>query len=139
MSPCRPAPARPVHRRHSGPNPHENAAAAPGVVPRQLEFHQNTNIINSLQKSGVQVGSGSISARTGSQTPSSKTTTRSSTPHAPLGKSSSPNPKRSPPSECAIGLTSVSRYDPWYNFVGAGRRTREILRDERRAVAEEGD
>src|SRR5271168_1498520 len=58
MSPCRPAPTRPVHRRHSGPNPHENAAAAPGVVPRQLEFHQNTNIINSLQKSGVQVGSG---------------------------------------------------------------------------------
>src|SRR5271156_1327525 len=56
MSPRRPAPARPVHRRHSGPNPHENAAAAPGVVPRQLEFHQNTNIINSLQKSGVQVG-----------------------------------------------------------------------------------
>src|SRR5271168_3958854 len=56
MSPCRPAPTRPVHRRHSGPNPHENAAAAPGVVPRQLEFHQNTNIINSLQKSGVQVG-----------------------------------------------------------------------------------
>jgi hypothetical protein len=25
------------------------------------------------------------------------------------------NPKRSPPSECATGLTSVSRYDPWYN------------------------
>ena len=49
------------------------------------------------------------SARTGSQTPSSKTTTRSSTPHAPLGKSSSLNPKRSP---LATGLTSVSRYDP---------------------------
>ena len=58
---------------------------------------------------------GSISARTGSQTPSSKTMTRSSTPHAPLGKSSSLNPKRSPPSECAIGLMSVSHYDPWYN------------------------
>src|ERR1700729_1265254 len=40
--------------------------------------------------------------------------TRSSTPHAPLGKSSSLNPKRSPPSECAIGLMSVSHYDPWY-------------------------
>ena len=25
-------------------------------MPRQLEFHRNTNIINSLQKSGVQVG-----------------------------------------------------------------------------------
>jgi hypothetical protein len=49
-----------------------------------------------------------------SQTPSSKTTTRSSTPHAPLGESSSLNPKRSPLSECATGLTSVSRYDPWY-------------------------
>src|SRR5712671_996836 len=58
--------------------------------------------------------SGSISARTGSQTPSSKTTTRSSTPHAPLGESSSPSPKRSHPSECATGLTSVSRYDLWY-------------------------
>ena len=39
---------------------------------------------------------------------------RSSTPHAPLGQSSSLNPKRSRPSECATGLTSVSRYDPWY-------------------------
>ena len=44
------------------------------------------------------------------QAPSSKTTTRSSTPHAPLGESSSLNTKRSPPSECATGLTSVSRY-----------------------------
>ena len=43
-----------------------------------------------------------------------KTTTRSSTPHPPLGESSSLNPKRSRPSECATGLTSVSRYDPWY-------------------------
>src|SRR5580700_10764275 len=43
--------------------------------------------------------------------------TRSSTPHAPLGKSSSLNPKRSPPSECAIGLMSVSHYDPWYYVV----------------------
>jgi hypothetical protein len=43
--------------------------------------------------------------------------TRSSTPHAPLGKSSSLNPKRSPPSECAIGLMSVSHYDPWYYFL----------------------
>src|ERR1700761_1033716 len=43
--------------------------------------------------------SGSISARTGSQTPSSKTTTRSSTPHAKPGETSSLSPKRSPPSE----------------------------------------
>ena len=59
--------------------------------------------------------SGSICARTGSQTPCSKTTTRSSTPHAKPGEISSLNPKRSPPSECAIGPTSVSRYDLWYN------------------------
>ena len=59
--------------------------------------------------------SGNTSARTGPQTPSSKTTTRSSTPHAPLGESSSLNPKPSPPSECATGLTSVSRYDHWCN------------------------
>jgi hypothetical protein len=52
--------------------------------------------------------------RTGSQTPSSKTTRRSSTPHAPLGESSLPSPKRLPPSECATGLTSVSLYDRWY-------------------------
>ena len=41
------------------------------------------------------------------------------------GKSSSLNPKQSPPSECATELTSVSRYDPWYNgitAVGARRR-----------------
>jgi hypothetical protein len=31
-----------------------------------------------------------------------------------LGENSSLNPKRSRRSECAIGLTSVSRYDPWY-------------------------
>jgi hypothetical protein len=43
-----------------------------------------------------------------------KTTTRSSTPQAPLGESSSLNPKPSRPSECATGLTSVSRYDHWY-------------------------
>jgi hypothetical protein len=53
--------------------------------------------------------SGSISARTGSQTPSSKTTTRSSTPHAPLGETSSLNPKRSHQSECATGLTLTCR------------------------------
>ena len=52
--------------------------------------------------------------RTGSQTLSLKTTTRSSTPHAPLGESSSLNPKPSRPSECATGLTSVSRCDRWY-------------------------
>src|SRR5271156_6261143 len=58
--------------------------------------------------------SGNISARTGSQTPSSKTTTPSSTPPAPPGETSSPSLKPSPPSECANGLTSVSRYDPWH-------------------------
>ena len=58
--------------------------------------------------------SGSISARTGFQTPCSKTTTPSSTPHAPHGESSSPNPKPSHPSECATGRMSVSRYDLWY-------------------------
>ena len=40
--------------------------------------------------------------------------TRSSTQHAPLGESLSLNPKRSRPSECATGLTSVSRYDLRY-------------------------
>jgi hypothetical protein len=50
----------------------------------------------------------------GSRTPSLKTTTPSSTPPAPLGESSSPSPKPSHPSGCATGLTSVSRYDPWY-------------------------
>src|SRR5271154_4922847 len=59
--------------------------------------------------------SGNISARTGSQTPSSKTTTPSSTPPAPPGETSSPSLKPSPPSECANGLTSVSRYDLWYH------------------------
>jgi len=34
-----------------------NAAAAQGVVPRQLEFRRNPNTNNCLQKSGVQVGS----------------------------------------------------------------------------------
>ena len=58
--------------------------------------------------------SGSISARTGSQTPRSKTTRRSSTPHAKRGESSSLSPKQSHPSECATGLTSVSRHDLWY-------------------------
>src|SRR5271167_4955564 len=58
--------------------------------------------------------SGNISARTGSQTPSSKTTTPSSRPPAPPGETSSPSLKPSPPSECANGLTSVNRYDLWY-------------------------
>jgi hypothetical protein len=48
---------------------------------------------------------------TGSQTPSSKTTTQSSTPP---GANSSPSPKPSHPSERANGLTSVSRCDLWY-------------------------
>ena len=38
-------------------NPPQNAAAAPGVAPRRPEFHQNTNAIRCLSKSGVQVGS----------------------------------------------------------------------------------
>ena len=58
--------------------------------------------------------SGNISVRTGSRTPSLKTTTRSSTPPAPPGETSSPNPKPSHPSECVTGPTSVSRYDLWY-------------------------
>jgi len=33
-----------------------NAAAAQGVVPRQLEFRRNENRIKHLQKSDVQVG-----------------------------------------------------------------------------------
>jgi transposase len=41
-------------------------------------------------------------------------TTQSSTPHAELGETSSLNPKRSQPSECETGLTSVTRYDLWY-------------------------
>jgi hypothetical protein len=49
-----------------------------------------------------------------------ETTTRSSTPHAKPGEISS-SPKPSPPSECATGLTSVSRHDPWYE---PHRRTR---------------
>jgi hypothetical protein len=59
--------------------------------------------------------SGSISARTGSQTPSSKTTTPSSTPLATHGESSPQSQTESHPSECATGLTSVSRHDLWYN------------------------
>src|SRR6516165_1796303 len=62
--------------------------------------------------------SGNICARTGSQTPYSKTTTRSSAPHAPRGEISSLSPKQSPPSQCATGLTSVSHYDPWYYALG---------------------
>ena len=38
----------------------------------------------------------------------------SSTPHAKRGESSSLNPKSSPPSGCATGPTSVSRYDVWF-------------------------
>src|SRR6202167_4545939 len=71
--------------------------------------------------------SGSISARTGSQTPSSKTTTPSSTPHAPRGESSSLSPKRSPPSECANGLTSVNRYDLWYQTFGSDDAAASLL------------
>jgi hypothetical protein len=46
--------------RHRNPprqqNPPENAAAAPGVVPRRREFRRKQPDINCLQKSGVQVG-----------------------------------------------------------------------------------
>src|SRR5271163_4906009 len=58
--------------------------------------------------------SGSISARTGSQTPSSKTMTLSSTRLAAHGESSPPSPKRSRPSECEHGRMSVSPHDRWY-------------------------
>jgi hypothetical protein len=37
-SPCRRAPERPVPRRLPTPSPPQNAAAAPSVVPRRLEF-----------------------------------------------------------------------------------------------------
>jgi hypothetical protein len=40
-----------------------------------------------------------------------RTTTPSSTPRAPLGETSWPNPRPSHSSECEIGLTLVSRYD----------------------------
>ena len=53
------------------------------------------------------------------QTPCSKTTTPSLTPHAPLGETSSQTQTRSHPSECATGLTSVTRYDPWYKLYTA--------------------
>jgi hypothetical protein len=69
-----------------------------------------------------------ICARTGSQTPSSKTTTPSSTPHAPHGENSSPSPKPSHPSECATGLTSVSHHDTWYYCTGL------LLPSERKSV-----
>jgi hypothetical protein len=48
-----------------------------------------------------------------------------------LGESSSLNPKRSRPSECATGLTSVSRYDPWYYahaYENSEERTAELPR-----------
>jgi hypothetical protein len=48
-----------------------------------------------------------------------------------LGQSSSLNPKRSRPSECATGLTSVSRYDPWYYahaYESSEERTAELPR-----------
>ena len=50
------------HRRHSSPNSHENAAATQGVSATQLEFRRNANVINSLYKSGVQVGKNFLSA-----------------------------------------------------------------------------
>ena len=58
--------------------------------------------------------SGSTCAPIGSPTASSKMSTPSSRPHARLDESSSPCPKRSPPSECAIGRTSVRFEGRWY-------------------------
>ena len=58
-------------------------------------------------------------------TPCSKTTTQSSTPHAPLGENSSLNPKRSPQSECATGLMSVRNAMTFgYQPTGRASRTR---------------
>ena len=58
--PYRAAAARPAdaRRRNSSPsrNPPENAAAAPGVVPRHLNFAESHMKSIALQKSGVQVG-----------------------------------------------------------------------------------
>ena len=46
--------------------------------------------------------------------PSSKTTTRSSTPPATLGATSSPTQKESRQSACESGRTSVTAHDSWY-------------------------
>ena len=57
---CRRAPGRWRRRNSSHPqNPPGNAAVAPGVVPRHHEFRRKPRDLNRLQKSGVQVGSGS--------------------------------------------------------------------------------
>ena len=51
--------------------------------------------------------------------------TPSSRPHARLGESSSPCPKRSPPSECAIGRTSVRFEGRWYYRLSPDELTEE--------------
>ena len=57
MRPCRLAvPRPPSPSPAAAPSKSAKTPRRPSVVPRQLEFHRNTNIINSLQKSGVQVG-----------------------------------------------------------------------------------
>ena len=59
--PRRAAAARQANRAtedsHPPRNPPGNAAVAPSVVPRRLEFRRNSHEIRDLQKSGVQVGS----------------------------------------------------------------------------------
>ena len=50
MSPCRRALARPVPRRPPNPNPHKNAAVAPGVAPRRPEFRRNALCNRSFAK-----------------------------------------------------------------------------------------
>jgi hypothetical protein len=50
---CRRAPERPVPRRRPSQGTPKNAAAAPGVVPRRLEFRWNVNPIRCLRKSGA--------------------------------------------------------------------------------------
>ena len=97
------------------------AAGAHAVLaarPRRMAYHRQArraaNITPAPRSSTRSRTSGSISARTGSQTPSLKITKPSSTPHATHGESSSPSPNRSRPSACVIRPTSVSRHDPWY-------------------------
>src|ERR1700685_1661024 len=102
-------------------------STAPDGTPRASSTSPPTSRRSSCPRGPRSRPSGSISARTGYQPPSSKTTTPSSTPHAPRGESSSLSPKRSPPSECANGLTSVNRYDLWYHSPQGQRKEQASL------------
>ena len=113
VPPSRCARGEPDRGDHRQPERQERGKRGPAIDPTGYDAGKKITRSSCLAAPRSRTRSrtsGSISARTGSQTPSSKTTTQSSTPHAPLGENSSLNPKRSPPSECATG-TSVSRYD----------------------------